>query len=255
MYDFSIITVNLNNLDGLRNTIKAVSSQTYKNFEHIIIDGNSVDGSAKFIETISTNFVVSSDQGIFDAMNKGINKSLGRLLCFLNSGDIIYPDALEHVHKLFNHEVYDFVMNPVDIYSRENKFLFTKFPNQVNKDCKYLTQMPAAHMAFFIKRSIFHSIGNFDLSYQVSSDFDFTNRLFQHTNKYLLLNKSIGRFYLGGKSSSYKPYYEDFLILKKNNFPIFSNSTIFIKKNIIYFFKQLLPEIFLSFIKKLRSNG
>jgi glycosyltransferase involved in cell wall biosynthesis len=254
MYDFSIITVNLDNLDGLKKTIKSINSQTYKNFEHIIIDGNSIDGSVEFIKSNSNSFIVSCDDGIYDAMNKGIAKSSGKLICFLNSGDILYPDSLNQIKRFFNHEVYDFAMSPVDIYSENNKYLFTKFPTQIKEGFKYLTHMPAAHMSFFVKKSIFNSIGNFDLSYEISSDFDFINRLFRHTSKYLIIKISIGKFFLGGISSSYKTYCEDFLILRKNNFPTLLNLIVLIKKIVISSFKKIIPARLLLFIENLKPH-
>lgn len=97
----SIITINFNNKDGLRKTIDSVISQTYRDFEWIIIDGGSLDGSKELIEQISkylSYWVSEKDNGIYNAMNKGILKSHGDWLLFLNSGDWLYEDTtLERV--------------------------------------------------------------------------------------------------------------------------------------------------------------
>lgn len=91
----SIITVNYNNLEGLRRTINCVSSQSWRDFEWIIVDGGSTDGSKNLIEQIATNpdsniswWCSESDKGIFNAMNKGIAHARGEYVNFLNSGDL-----------------------------------------------------------------------------------------------------------------------------------------------------------------------
>jgi len=91
----SIITVNLNNKDGLQKTIDSVISQTFKDFEWIVIDGGSTDGSKELIEKYSdyiSYWVSEPDKGIYNAMNKGIEVALGEYLLFLNSGDILFED-------------------------------------------------------------------------------------------------------------------------------------------------------------------
>lgn len=95
----SIITINYNNAAGLEKTIKSVVSQTYSDFEYIVIDGNSSDGSKQIIEKYksSISYCVSEpDTGIFNAMNKGIKKASGDFCLFLNSGDWLFSqDSLQ----------------------------------------------------------------------------------------------------------------------------------------------------------------
>ena len=93
----SIITVNYNNLEGLQRTFNSVFNQTWKEFEYVVIDGGSTDGSKELIEKYNDKidyWVSESDNGIYNAMNKGIKKAKGEYLLFLNSGD-----------NLFNHTV------------------------------------------------------------------------------------------------------------------------------------------------------
>lgn len=91
----SLITVNFNNRDGLRKTIDSVVSQTFRDFEWIVIDGGSTDGSKELIEQYADHFaywVSEPDNGIYNAMNKGICHAKGEYLMFLNSGDTLYSD-------------------------------------------------------------------------------------------------------------------------------------------------------------------
>ena len=100
----SIITINYNNLAGLQKTIESVVSQTFRDFEWIVIDGGSVDGSRELIERYANSFsywVSEPDKGIYNAMNKGIVVAKGDYLLFLNSGDWLCDEmALE---RSFSH--------------------------------------------------------------------------------------------------------------------------------------------------------
>ena len=93
----SIITINFNNHDGLQKTINSVIAQTWKDFEWIIIDGGSTDGSKNLIEQYDkyiTYWISESDKGIYNAMNKGIKIARGDYLQFLNSGDYFYNEKV-----------------------------------------------------------------------------------------------------------------------------------------------------------------
>lgn len=90
---YSIITINYNNKEGLRNTIESVINQTYQNYEFIIIDGGSTDGSKEVIMEYDNKidyWVSEKDSGVYQAMNKGILKATGEYLNFMNSGDCFY---------------------------------------------------------------------------------------------------------------------------------------------------------------------
>lgn len=98
---FSIITVNYNNKDGLRKTIESVIHQTFRDFEYIVIDGGSSDGSAEVLKEYDkyiTYWVAEPDKGVYNAMNKGIAQSHGDYLNFMNSGDCFYNNTvLQHL--------------------------------------------------------------------------------------------------------------------------------------------------------------
>ena len=92
---YSIITVNYNNREGLKRTIESVIHQTFRDFEFIVIDGGSTDGSAEVLKAYDEHisyWVSEKDNGIYDAMNKGIRKATGDYLNFMNSGDCFYDD-------------------------------------------------------------------------------------------------------------------------------------------------------------------
>jgi len=101
MFNLSIITVNLNNEVGLSKTIESVQNQTYRDYEYIIIDGGSIDGSLNILNEYSqifTHWVSEPDSGIYDAMNKGIKFAKGEWIIFMNSGDFFAnKNVLENI--------------------------------------------------------------------------------------------------------------------------------------------------------------
>ena len=97
MAKYSIITINYNNADGLRRTIESVVSQTFDDYEYVIIDGGSTDGSVDVIKEYENKisyWVSEKDGGIYNAMNKGVKASNGEYLIFMNSGDVFYRDKV-----------------------------------------------------------------------------------------------------------------------------------------------------------------
>ena len=98
---FSIITVVLNAREDLANTIQSLKEQSFKKFEYIVIDGNSTDGSKELIERnkdFISKYLIENDNGIYDAMNKGLKISKGKYVGFINAGDKYTPNALNIIH-------------------------------------------------------------------------------------------------------------------------------------------------------------
>ncbi|MCR5444411.1 MAG: glycosyltransferase [Bacteroidales bacterium] len=170
----SIITVNLNNRDGLQKTIESVVSQTFRDFEWIIIDGGSTDGSKELIEQYADHFsywISEPDKGIYNAMNKGIKVANGEYLQFLNSGDSLYEkDTLQ---KVFNgSDTYDILFGScivhdpyAGIYEHGAKdTMFTAFQ---------LLSKSLPHQASFIKKKLFNKYGFYDEKFKICADMKF----------------------------------------------------------------------------------
>ena len=104
----SIITINLNNYEGLKKTISSIRCQNWHNFEWIIIDGGSTDGSTELIESVSkdlTFWCSESDKGIYNAMNKGVAMCSGKYVLFMNSGDSLHDSKV--LEDIFQDQQYD----------------------------------------------------------------------------------------------------------------------------------------------------
>ena len=200
----SIITINYNNLEGLKRTFESVVNQTWQEFEYIVIDGGSSDGSAEYIDSQSQHidyWVSEPDNGIYNAMNKGIAKATGEYLLFLNSGDHLYSDTVfeENNQHLGKHDLVYFDIEVVG--DKFSKVVF--YPEYLNFSYMFSGSLP--HPATFIKASLFDEFGTFDENYKIVSDWKFfIVSLFKHNCSYLKVNTLLSIFYLDGISSDLK---------------------------------------------------
>lgn len=171
----SIITVVKNGEEHIENNILSLLNQTYKNYEHIIIDGNSNDNTKKIIDKYSkkiSKIVHESDNGIYDAMNKGINLSTGEVIGILNSDDYFYPNALEIVSGYFqNNTDIDFLFGSVDKY---NKIYSGYYPRKLYWTFGFYS---SHSVGFFIKRKSQLEVGHYNTKYKYSADYDLFYRM------------------------------------------------------------------------------
>lgn len=164
----SVITINFNNAVGLKRTIESVIHQTSSDYEYIIIDGESTDGSVSVIKQYSSKihcWVSESDSGIYNAMNKGVNKANGDYCIFMNSGDCFTDDkVLEDVLKIGLKS--DVVTGGV-VFGLNNTFYGPK-----TVTLKHFFTKSLAHQASFIKTSVLREIP-YDESLKIVSDWKF----------------------------------------------------------------------------------
>jgi glycosyltransferase involved in cell wall biosynthesis len=200
MQKLSIITVNLNNADGLRKTIESLSYQTFKDFEFIVIDGGSIDESVDVIkenENIISYWVSETDNGIYNAMNKGIVHATGEYLLFLNSGDYLCNDNVLH-EVLLNGLEEDIVCgNAIFEKSEFHDQRLIIIPDEIVASKLILEFLP--HQSTFIKRKLFSEIHLYDESFKVVSDWAFFievllvfKKSFKHINLFVSCCDSSG---------------------------------------------------------------
>lgn len=178
----SIITINYNNAAGFKKTLDSVATQTYTDFEHIIVDGASTDGSVDEIIAYSQSPIANRrkitwlsepDKGIYNAMNKGIRMSSGEYLLFLNSGDfLIAADVLE---KVFENECSADILCARCNVSDNGKVIWTSNPpEEVTFGTLYIVGL--AHQSTFIRKSLFEQYGYYDESFRYNADIEFWYR-------------------------------------------------------------------------------
>jgi len=170
----SIITVVLNNKKFLEKSILSVLNQNYKNIELIIIDGGSTDGTLDIIKKYKSkiNFLISEkDNGLYDAMNKGIKNSKGSIIGILNSDDIYYSNAISTAVKYFiNNRNIDFLFGGVI----KHKLLHGYKPWKIYWSFGFYS---AHSIGFFITRKAQMNVGYYNTKYKYSSDYDLFYRM------------------------------------------------------------------------------
>lgn len=170
----SIITINFNNLQGLKKTITSVLEQTYSNIEYIVIDGGSTDGSTEYIESCHDSlayWVSEPDKGIYNGMNKGVEKATGDYVLFLNSGDwLVDSDVVKKFVQ--GSPVEDIVYGDVLLIYKDKKPKRKYMPDIL--EGLVVFQQTITHQSIFHKRSIFKSM-KYDLNYKILADWVFYN--------------------------------------------------------------------------------
>ncbi len=203
MYKLSVITINYNNKEGLENTVKSVVSQSTPDFEFIIVDGGSTDGSMDTIDKYKSRiskWISEEDKGIYNAMNKGIDMATGEYCLFLNSGDIFYNS------KIIQYFISLSLAGDI-VYGN---LLFT-YPNGAKRkgvmpsmlSFRHMMQDTLWHPVSFIKRKLFSTIGKFDEHFTIVSDYDFfVKAILVHKVSTQKINRIIANFKQDGVSAS-----------------------------------------------------
>ena len=177
MKTISVITVNLNNKEGLEETLKSIRVQSYPKLEHIVIDGGSTDGSLDIIRQHEKNiayWISESDKGIYHAMNKGIEVAAGDYLLFLNSGDRLNePDTISAAEAELKDA--DIVYGNI-IPTGSNKDMDRWKPGPFTLFDFYKSTLP--HSSTFVRKQVILELGKYNEKYMISSDFDFFLRAF-----------------------------------------------------------------------------
>jgi glycosyltransferase involved in cell wall biosynthesis len=205
----SIITVVKNSKETIEKNIQSLMNQNYKNYEHIVIDGGSTDGTVEIINKYRKNinhFISEKDNGIYDAMNKGIDKANGDIIGILNSDDFFYNNALSIVKKYFEEfEKIDFLFGSVDKYTLQHGY----YPNRIYWTFGFYT---SHSVGFFIKSNVQKRVGYYNTKYKYSSDYDLFYRMIVNLKLKGMATKKneiLGNFGLNGLSSRLK--YIDYL--------------------------------------------
>ena len=166
---YSIVTINYNNAEGLRRTIQSVVSQTYADYEYVMIEGGSTDGSVDIIKEYENKisyWVSEKDGGIYNAMNKGVKASNGEYLIFMNSGDVFYRDkVLEDIQS--TNKTDDIIVGKV-FTDKGEEFLYQ--PNQPTMYFFYSSTIP--HQGAFIKKWLLDKYP-YDETLKITADWKF----------------------------------------------------------------------------------
>lgn len=199
----SIVTINWNNKEGLEKTIESVIKQTYTNIEYIIIDGASTDGSVDIIDSNKEKFaywVSEPDKGIYNAMNKGLEKATGAYILFLNSGDYLANNLVIEtiINKVKDEE--DVFYGNIGVYQK-GRLHEINSASKVEYFKRYQHNLPP-HPAIFIKSNLLRDCGGFNESFKVISDVILIAKIFSsEKTSYKFVNMLVTIFDTDGLSS------------------------------------------------------
>ncbi len=227
----SIITVVYNDVNYIKETILSVLNQSYKNVEYLIIDGGSTDGTLKEINKYKKKIfkiISEKDNGIYDAMNKGIKLSTGDIIGFLNSGDLYFDSyVLGKVVREFKKRNVDSVYGDLVYVKEKNVNKIIRYWKAGNYEWGLFKKgWHPPHPAFFVRKDIYKKCGYFDLEFKISADFEIMLRFLEKCKiSTSYIPEVLVKMRYGGVSNNsllniLKANYECYRAWRKNGFKI-----------------------------------
>jgi len=227
----SLITVCYNADATIRRCIESIVSQNFKNIEYIIVDGASTDKTIDIINKYKDHtsiFLSEHDNGIYDAMNKGIKLASGDIVGMLNADDFFANDSvLSEVALAFKQQEADIVYGNLDYIDSRQKTV-RKWRSDKYKPLMFNWGWMPPHPTFYCKRNLFNDYGFYSMEFGSAADYELMLRFMHRNNlRVIFINKVLVKMSIGGKSNeSYlnrlKSLYFDFKAMRKNEvlFPI-----------------------------------
>jgi glycosyltransferase involved in cell wall biosynthesis len=195
---FTIITCVLNAVDTIEDTISSVLNQTFDDFEYVVIDGGSTDGTLDVIRRYSEKIdycISEPDQGLYFGFNKGVKLARGRYIGILNGDDSYKPNALALVNEMIiKHVKNDYIIyggvSIIGEFSRDEFFHHLNIPTAM-----------ISHPATFVASSIYHKVGMFNTEFKVAADYEFIARCFMNGYEFISIENSLANYRPGGYSN------------------------------------------------------
>lgn len=204
----SVITVCYNSEATLARALQSVADQDWPRVEHIVVDGASTDNTQAIIERFRprlAHVVSESDQGIYDAMNKGLDRANGDIVCFLNADDqYAHPQALSRVAMQMHELNLDAMMGDVAFFREQDP---TRTVRRYRSDRFHPARLAwgwmPAHPALFLSRAVVQRVGRFKTDYRIAGDFEYIVRAFHnHALRYRHQPEVLVRMQTGGASTN-----------------------------------------------------
>lgn len=196
----SVITVSFNSAQTIAKTLDSLKEQTCRDFESIVIDGNSTDGTQDIVQSFDDlvrQFVSEPDKGIYDAMNKGIDLATGRYISFLNSDDR-YPNHTIQTILDINSDRDILYGNMI----KERKLNGKIYTRKVKPDLSSMEQtMSVFHPSIFVRRELFNQLGKFSLKYSLAADYHWVLKAYLQGIRFEYIDSPLAIFSVGGVSN------------------------------------------------------
>lgn len=237
----SIITISYNAKNTIEKTLKSVEVQSYKNIEHIIIDGGSKDNTLDICNSFThiSKIISEPDNGVYDAFNKGLKLASGDAIGFLNADDVFYSEhsVKEIVNAFLNNET-DIVYGNLDYINKKGEVVRNWISKPYEKGLVKKAWMPA-HPTFYCRKEIYERLGHYNDSFKIAGDFELCLRFLEKNKiKSIYINKKIVKMLVGGISNSglkskFTIFKEELRAFRLNEIEV--NSLLFF----VYKFKKL----------------
>ncbi len=204
----TVVTVCYNSASSLERALKSVEIQDWPKVEHIVIDGGSTDNTLAILERYKnylTHMVSEPDNGIYDAMNKGLDRATGDIVCFLNADDqYASSHVLSHVVKQMQEHHLDALLGDVAFFnSTDPTRMVRRYRSDRFTPKKLAWGWMPAHPALFLNKSIVQRVGRFKANYRIAGDFDYIARAFYgHNFRYPPLPEVLVHMQTGGASTA-----------------------------------------------------
>ena len=222
----SIITITYNSEKTLPRALDSVQSQSYGEIEHIIVDGASTDGTKAMIEAYAkthqnVRWISEPDEGIYNALNKGIRMATGDVIGFMHSDDVFFsPDSVAQIAAAFADETVDVVYGDLQ-YCNGDKVTRRWVSNAFDPKALKFGWMPP-HPTVYVRKKVYEQVGPYDEWFRISADYDMILRIFTAGYKSQYIPKVLVAMETGGASNRntkarLSKTQEDFIVLKKNH--------------------------------------
>ena len=261
--DFSIVTVSFNSEKTIERTIKSILNQSHKNYEYIIIDGGSKDGTNEIIERYKPQFkanlthISEPDKGIYDGMNKGIALANGTIVGLLNSDDYYFEDSLSKVYKAYHETDGKTIISGELIFKSETgeQLLRTSEERFLKKTRQYKNGV--RHPATFVPKEIYDAVGLFNLNYKIAADAELMYRIYEAKFKFKFVNEPFLVMADGGASNSkglFKQLVHENWLFLKTYCPNFVLRYYYIAMAIIRLMVKEMGSKVLSYYRKMANS-
>jgi len=204
----SIITVAYNSAETIADTLDSVAFQTHTDFEHIVVDGGSKDGSIEIVNSYKRQGVIlfsEPDDGIYDAMNKGLRVASGDVIGFLNADDrYAHANILAKVVREFENENVEAVFGDVEFFNPEKGFNcpIRRYSSSHFKPERIAWGWMPAHPTLFLKSNLYQQFGGYKTDYKIAGDFELIARIFSSAAvNYRYLPEVLVQMRIGGVST------------------------------------------------------
>ncbi|MAG85881.1 MAG: glycosyl transferase [Flavobacteriaceae bacterium] len=199
----SIITVTYNAEENISDCLNSIELQTYKNVESIVVDGNSTDGTPELVKKHGVaKFVSEPDEGIYDAMNKGLDMATGDIVGFLNADDIFYDNqVLEHIAEAFTIEDISACYGNL-VFVEKSGGIVRKWISKDFEKGAFAKSWTPAHPTFYCRKDLYEKYGRYRTDFKIAADVELMYRFLEiNSIKSRFLNRFLVRMKTGGVST------------------------------------------------------